>query len=96
MQKQEKPTRSKDIMLIALAVILIAGGIVMTILTFNNFDRNVEENPDSQLAGIVKTVDANVTDMIVRFDENAGKFADSKRLREVLAVYEESGDTSGR
>mgnify|MGYP004447779289 FL=1 len=95
MQKQEKPTRSKDIMLIALAVILIAGGIVMTILTFNNFDRNVEENQDAQLAGIVKTVDANVTDMIVRFDENAGKFADSKRLREVLAVYEESGDTSG-
>ncbi len=86
--------KSKELIGMLAAVVLVAIGIFIVALTANSFDEAVERDQDSQLEKMVSKCDLNINDSIDRFDEQMARFTGSERFKEAVAAHEVSGDAS--
>ena len=94
MRKLIKNKKSKDMLEILAAVVLIAFGVIMAIVSVNSFDEAVENDQDTQLKGVLSSVDYNIEDVLARSDEVAVRYIKSDRFSSALTEWRETGDGS--
>ena len=91
MQKLLENNKSKELIGMIIAAVLIAVGIIIVAMAANNFGDEIEKNQDVQLENMITSCDRNITDSINRFDSQMARFTDSEKFREDVAVHEEEG-----
>ena len=91
MQKLPGKNKSKELIGMIAAAVLIAAGIFIVAMATNNFGDEIEKNQDAQLESMIASSDRNITDSITRFDGQMVRFTGSEKFREDVAVREEEG-----
>ncbi|MGX8773764.1 MAG: hypothetical protein ACSW8G_01755, partial [Bacillota bacterium] len=91
MQKLLENNKSKELIGMIVAAVLIAVGIFIVAMAANSFDEEIEKNQDAQLENMIGSCDLNVTDSIARFDNQMVRFTSSDRFKEDVAVHDEEG-----
>ena len=91
MQKLLKNTKSKELIGMIAAAVLVAAGILIVAMAANNFDDEIERNQDAQLETVVASTDAIIAESIGQFDEQMGRFTGSDRFRTELNAMREGG-----
>lgn len=92
MQNLMKNTKSKDVAGLLVALVLIGFGILMVVVSINQFSAAVERDQDQQLEGEVSSVDYNITDSLERFDSQFSAFTETGRFGNAVEVWKETGD----
>ncbi|MDO4176180.1 MAG: ATP-binding protein [Bacillota bacterium] len=95
MQKLVQNTKSKDVAGLLIALVLIAFGIIMVVVSINQFSAAVERDQDEQLKGEVSSVDYNINDTIERFITQFQALTETDRFRSAVNAWKESGDGEG-
>ena len=88
MQKLLKNNKSKELIGMIAAAVLVAVGILIVAMAANNFDDEIEKNQDAQLENMVASSDANIAESIDQFDDQMRRFTGSDRFRTELAAME--------
>ena len=91
MQKLPGNNKSKELIGMIAAAVLVAVGIIIVAMTANNFGDEIEQNQDSQLDTMVSNCDTQLAGAFERFDSQMEQFTGSDRFREAAAVHEETG-----
>ena len=91
MQKLLKNSKSKELIGMIAAAVLVAAGILIVAMATNNFGDEIEKNQDAQLENMVTSSDAIISDSISQFDEQMGRFTGSDRFRTALDAMENGG-----
>ena len=91
MQKLLKNSKSKELIGMIAAAVLVAVGILIVAMATNNFDDEIEKNQDTQLESMVTSCDVNIAESIGQFDEQMRRFTGSDRFRTELKAMREGG-----
>lgn len=91
MQKPQKKNKSKELIGMIAAAVLIAAGILIVAMAANNFSDEIEKNQDTQIDMLIESCDLNITDSISRFDSQMTQFTGSGKFMEDVAVHDEEG-----
>jgi len=89
--KDIKPIKSKDLIGMIAAALLVAAGVIVVAMTVNSFDEAVERDQDAQLESMIQSCDLTIDQSISRFDEQMTRFTGSEKFREAAFAHEESG-----
>ena len=91
MQKLPGNNKSKELIGMIAAAVLIAAGIFIVAMTTNNFGDEIEKNQDAQLATTIESSDRIITDSIARFDGQMVRFTGSEKFRDDVEAHDEEG-----
>ena len=86
MQNLLKNNKSREMIGMIIAVVLVAAGIFIVAVTTNHFGDAIEEEQDTQLDNIITGCDLSVADSLSRFDLQMSRFTGSDRFRESVAA----------
>ena len=88
MQNLLKYSKSKELIGMIAAAVLVAAGILIVAMATNNFGDEIEKNQDAQLETMVSNGDLNIASSLERFDDQMKRFTGSDRFREDVAAHE--------
>ena len=91
MQKLLKNNKTKELIGMIAAAVLIAAGILIVAMATNNFGDEIEKNQDSQLENMAVSCDVSLKASIEHFDEQMKRFTKSERFSEEVATRAEAG-----
>ncbi|MCQ2546140.1 MAG: ATP-binding protein [Clostridia bacterium] len=92
MQKLIQNTKSKDVAGLLIALVLIVFGIIMVVVSINQFSAAVEREQDEQLEGTVSSVDYNINDTVERFSTQLGALTETDRFISAVDQWKDGGD----
>lgn len=78
--------------MLTLSLILIALGVVMSVVTINQFRDGVKDEQNKMLAGVVSSFDYNINDAITKFEYQQEMFVKTDRFRDALDQWRETGE----
>lgn len=93
MEKLLDITQSKGRLMLVLSLILITIGVVMAVVTINQFRGGVEDEQDKLLKGAVSSFDYNINDAVSKFEAQQESFVKTDRFQEALSQWQETGET---
>lgn len=91
MQKLLENNKSKELIGMIAAAVLVAAGILIIAMAANNFGDEIEKNQDAQLQSMAVSCDVSLDGSISHFDEQMKRFTGSERFKDDVAALGEEG-----
>lgn len=85
-------TKSKGRLMLVLSLILIVVGVVMAVVTINQFRSGVEDEQDKLLAGAVSSFDYNINDAVSKFEVQQESYVKTDRFQEALSQWQDADE----